>query len=68
MAEITLPEISNWIKSNDNSKFHIFSFADIIERTQIVNTLKKFVKNHSNYYICKEEERIVLVKKECQTT
>jgi dihydroorotase len=68
MEKTTLPEISNWIKSNNKSKFHIFSFADLLEKSEILKILKKFVEKHSNYYIRKEEERIVLVKKECQTT
>lgn len=68
MAKTTLPEIGNWIEENTNSKFHVFSFDNELEKVKILSILEKFAKNHSNYYICNEGERIVLVKEECQTT
>lgn len=69
MEKTTLPEISKWVKRNDGCMFHIFSYGNETEKEKILNTLERFVKNHSNYYICNEEERIVLVKEEiCQAT
>lgn len=64
MAKITLPEISNWIKKNANAMTHSFSFSTQEEYNKTKAILTTFVNNHSNYYICNEDqEKLVLVKK-----
>jgi len=68
MAKITLPEISNWIKKNSKAIYHNFSFSTSEERKQVHDVLKTFVSNHSNYYISETEDKLVIVKKQCQIT
>jgi hypothetical protein len=63
MAKTTLPEISNWLKSNDNCTFHIFSFSDSVEKKRTMGILDTFVSNHPNYRISTDENSATLVKK-----
>lgn len=51
--EKNLYQISNWKIKND-IRFHDFIYSTIDEYIKIKNILSKFVKKHSNYYICTE--------------
>ena len=68
MAKTTLPEISNWIRKNPKAIYHNFSFSSSKEKKNVHGLLKTFVANHSNYYICEKEDKLILVKQECQIT
>lgn len=61
MEKNLLPNISNW-KISNGIRYHIFKYSNIDELIKIKNILEKFIKRHSNFYICNNNDLMICQK------
>lgn len=65
MEEATLiPEISKWDRVwhiDSERDYYAYSFKDLTDSQKSI--IKKFVKEHKKYYICKEGRNTILLCK-----